>query len=391
MILWKFLFSKELEKIWINEVDIYNASIILNSAFWSDFFIEIEEKLSNTHKWWTIKLFNAPLIYQILTYPTVENNIMLIELANILKIFSNEKTINEYIKRLKDDNLTHSAMFELFVAYTFIKNWFKINLQKENYLNNPVEVHFEQNWINFWIECKSYKFKPTEETFTQKLIRKINYLIDKLPKYTAVSITLENEPIDDVEINNIANCCITSIQNFSKKHNDKDEIEQFKYWVIEYINYNETDIESTFKKIQKKSVEVFCKSIAKENRTYSWLPEADSIDNKYINIMWIWTASNSPINDIIYKEQNLLDDISKKIKQQDNILKTKDEVIIIFDKNAYKILGYDNTKKVCWQKYTNYANLTILICEFITNTNNWIIEGELMPLFTSQNFNNLYN
>lgn len=388
MILWKFLYSDELSKTWIKEEDIYNASIILNSSFWSDYFKNIENKLQNKDKGWIIKLFNAPMIYKILAFPTIENNILLVELSRILKLFCNEKSISEYISRLKDDNLCDSWLFELFTACTFKKNWFNVNLQKQNYSNNPVEVHFNYFWVNFWIECKSYKFKPSEESFSQKIMRKINYLIDILPKYSAINIILNNEPKDDIELNNIIKECKKNIENFSK-NNIYDNYE-FNYWKIEYLKYDEFNIKTTFDNIYSKSIEVIAKSIWKENKNYKWLPEAGTIDNNYINIIWIWCKKDLNLDKKLFNDDKLLNDISKKIKQQENILKTWDEVIIIFDKNAYNIESIEKIKNDCNKKYLNYYNLTVLICEFKTNINKWTLDWELQPIITSLNFSKLY-
>lgn len=389
MITAKYLYEKELSKFWITEYEMYQASIILNSAFWKEYFIDLENRLLNNNKGWTIKFFNLSLLYRFLAVPTLENNLWLLRLSEILKTFSKNKSIFEYIKRLKDDNLSYAALFELLVAFELHKNWFKVELQKLNYSNNPIEIYFENNWVSFWIECKSYKFKIVEENYSQKIIRKINYLIDKLPKYIAVNITINFVPKSEVEIKNIISLCIKELSSYTSQKWDYITINSF--WKIEFKTYTENNIQETFDSIYVNSEDVYCKSQAPKHKYYINLPDVEYLDNKYINIIWI--SCDEKIEKILFNDINddwFLKDVKNKVLQQKNIIERWDEVIIIFDKNAYKINNFDNIKTECLKTYSKYQNLTLLIWEFEPNLTSWKLEGKLLCIYASNNFINLY-
>ncbi len=327
---------KEIEKIGISEREIRSAAHILNGAMGQE-WIKQQEKISKKYEDGSIsKALNRHPVHKLLVDGTVQSVIKLVELTKCLELFSQEKSIANYLQRLRSHREAKQTIFELMTAKAFSELSFKVEgLQMLNVENNPVEIVASESGVQFWVECKSTESLKFPENIRKKIIRKIN---KEIPKNIAIHLkilkelnTREEKEVIYKVIKKINEIPQMDLNNGSHKFiNDLCEM-QF----IKYEDALADQIIELFHRISSDNTEMLATGFAPSSSSNSDAPDTKKDLEKVKKEKIIAVETAYELEKKSAKLETLVKKIRLAVKQQKCLLDNNDEVIILLDKNNF--------------------------------------------------------
>lgn len=366
---WFYTHREELSKLNITENNFFRNIWIVQSIFNEEWLIKQESKF-NRHPFSGRSmepLFNRHPVHWAMNSTTIENMIYLYYLGECFSGLSNIKNINTYIPRLKSENEIKSAFFELSIGKTLMEMGFSILwLQIKNNLDNPVELLIEKNWTQYWVECKSTIKKQFRDDLLERIISSANEVMKwKNNKNILFKMIIESEIIDLFSTNkkllNDLKELILKVYNIPEKEfpiwfYDLGQSSGVK-WKLECQLFNNIKEEEVSSFIINECDKWCALAKVKKNSSNSWLPDLSS-QSKYSAVFGVkyiyWDYSRKNQINIT----KICDQIKDKIKQQNNLLKIWEKVIIIFDEDIIEDNDILSIKK---ELNIDNPNLVILV------------------------------
>ena len=365
---WFYIHRKELLKLGITENNFFRNIGIVQSIFNTE-WISKQERKFNKHPLVNRSmepLFNRHPVYQAFHSSTIENAIYLYHLGECFFSLSNTENINTYIPRLKSENEIKSAFFELLMWKSLMENWFHIFwLQIKNNLGNPVELVIEKKSIRYWVECKSTYNKPFQDDFLERIISTINEVMKWKSKKILLKMTIESEIADLYSTNKKLlkdlRELVLKIYNLSEKKfpiwfYNKGESSDIK-WKLEAYLFDDISEKEVSSFIINECDKWCAHGKARKSSSNTGLPDL-SMPTDFTWIFWVkyiyWDYSKK--NQI--RITKICEQIYEKIKQQRNLLKNWEKVIIIFDEDIIENNDINSIEKAL---IIDDENLVILI------------------------------
>ena len=355
---------------------------------WYDFFQE--EPFKHDIKTMIEKMqHHENYIKHIISTPQPEHVIATIHLAEVLVRLSKIKNISPqlstYISRLgaAADKWVQAAIFELHMA-DFYSQFGEVELQKANGAGNPVEISLNKGWINFRFECTSTHDDGKMGTIHDKILQKLSKFIDGNDGFCLL-----------VDINDVLDSNLFKQINdflFESHKAGRKCSKIFDRWKCEYqgiqwdwkklkqyVNHNYScwRIGSTQKEDDIKYIDWDLKHLGKEC--------------KYNKIIWV-NIPHEEIQKNIEKITNtFFEKIKEKIKQQQSVIDSWDELVILIDRISYpQDIDHMNFQKKLIDRFESQDNTSIFIVTKEENMNTYEIIYEFGEVIVSPTYRKLF-
>ena len=195
-----FIYKDEWKHAGIQTSEVVDARILMEAIF-SKEFIEIEE--NRTRSLGRDPLTRIHQKHPLLMYlesPFVSNVCNLLHLSDALVDFKDSDSINDYISRLKKQELFKAAIFELEFASFLKRKSTQSVLPSHKIGDGEIDIFIPgtETEDNIYFECKTYKAKKIVEESRRSLFGGLMKSLENLPKgfvicfKSYVEITEEN-------------------------------------------------------------------------------------------------------------------------------------------------------------------------------------------------------
>jgi hypothetical protein len=161
-----YIYKEEWESLGIKSLEVDDARILLRAIFTEDFLKNEESRSMKISTDIVTRNFKKHPLLTYLESPFLSNVCSLLHITESFREFYNSKSINEYIARMKKQELFDSALLELEFA-TFLKQ-LGLNVDPSYKVDNgeiDILIKKDSGINEIYIECKTYNYKNTNEDF----------------------------------------------------------------------------------------------------------------------------------------------------------------------------------------------------------------------------------